>query len=235
MVKKKKQLKVASSKTDQAKTSAGSDGELALDSIKSAYKGEKMKKEAKGKATTEKATTEKAPEEKAPEVGAEHGAPFDEQECGGNGVSDDKVDAQEAIRETARLARLEVAGTGVIPDARVFHLMYLEKCAIEASLQIQVRRTAYERRIEALKQELNNVVRQWENTQKKSVRRISDVRRELENDYGIYMDQWGYDEETGVLRRLPQEAEQEVKSSAPQNEDKLKGANTTTPGDNKSG
>ena len=111
--------------------------------------------------------------------------------------------------------------------------MYLEKCAIEASLQIQVRKTAYERRIEALKLELNGVVRQWEMAQKKAVRRITDVRREIEDDYGIRMEQWGYDEDTGVLRRLPQEVQAEEKSSTLQDGDKLK--SVTAPGENKPG
>ena len=104
-----------------------------------------------------------------------------------------------------RLERSKQADSGTIPDPRVFHLMYLEKCAVEASLQIQVRKNAYTSRIEVLKQELINIVRQWEDTQKKSIRKISDIRREFENDYGIYFNQWGYDEETGSLTKLPQD------------------------------
>ena len=107
-------------------------------------------------------------------------------------------------REKARQERLKMAGTGVIHDGRVFQLMYLEKCVVEASLQAQVRKKAYEERINALRQEANQIIQQWESTQKKTAKRIAEVRREVEEDYGIFLNHWGYDDETGVLQKLSQ-------------------------------
>ena len=144
--------------------------------------------------------------------------------------AEEKVpDIPDTIDDEVRLERLRIAGTGVIPDPRVFRMMYLEKCALEAALQIQVRKSAYESRMQALKAELNNVVRQWEDTQRKSIRKISDVRREVEEDYGIHMNQWGYDEDTGVLKRIPEEALQEIKNATEGKEAKITNINANTP------
>jgi hypothetical protein len=130
---------------------------------------------------------------------------------------EDKVDkldevvemSEEALveidKERARKARLDMAGNGIIQDARTFRLMYLEKCAVEASLQLHVQKTAYDSRIAALRQELNVILRQWETVQKQSIRKIADVRREIEEDYGIFMPHWGYDDDTGTLTRLTQD------------------------------
>ena len=107
-------------------------------------------------------------------------------------------------QEKARQERVKEAGTGVIQDSRVFQLMYLEKCVVEASLQAQVRKKAYEERINALKQECNHVIQQWESTQKKNAKKIAGVRRDIEEDYGIFLNHWGYDDETGVLQKLSQ-------------------------------
>lgn len=118
---------------------------------------------------------------------------------GGKEVENNK----EADKAKERASRLKIASSGEIPDARVFQLAYLEKCAVEADLQIQVRKSAYETRIQVLRNELNGIVRQWEATQKRSLRKIKDIRRDIEEDYGIVLSQWGYNDETGVLEKLP--------------------------------
>lgn len=119
-------------------------------------------------------------------------------------VDEPKMD-KEAEAERAKKARMNMVDNGLIQDARTFRMMYLEKCAVEASLQLHVQKTAYDSRISTLRQELNVILRQWETVQKQSIRKIADVRREIEEDYGIFMPHWGYDDETGTLTRLSQD------------------------------
>lgn len=136
----------------------------------------------------------------------------------------DEVKEEVSEEERARLARLEQAGTGFIEDVRTVRLMYLEKCVVESVLQVQVRRTAYESRIQVLKNEMSSVIRQWEDKQKQAVRKIADLRRELEEAYGIDMSQWGFDDDTGMLLRLPQEVTDQI--DAQKDHSKLKESET---------
>jgi len=168
----------------------------------------------------EKSVDEKPVDEKSMSEGLVNVAEEREKERKAKEEEEKAKAEEEALKEKKRLERLAEAATGVIQDARVFKLMYLEKCAIEATLQIQVRRSAYEARIIALRQEMAGVVQQWEATQSKSVRKISNVRREIEEDYGIYMNHWGYDDETGVLQQLPQEIVDE-NTTKPEKDSKL--------------
>jgi len=116
---------------------------------------------------------------------------------------------EQDVEDPAQLARLEQASTGIITDVRTLRLMYSEKCVLEAILQAQVQRNAYETRIQVLRNEMSSIVRQWEDRQNRIVRKIADLRREMEEDYGINMQQWAFDDETAVLQRLPQtEADQ---------------------------
>jgi len=112
---------------------------------------------------------------------------------------------EEAEKEKQRLARLAQAGSGVIEDVRTLRLMYFDKSVLEAVLQAQVQRNAYEQRIQALKNDMNAVIRGWEQRQKLITRKIVELRREMEEDYGIVMSQWGFDDETATLVRLPQQ------------------------------
>ena len=111
----------------------------------------------------------------------------------------------EKEKEKQRLARLEQAGTGTIEDIRTLRLMYFDKSVLEAVLQAQLQRNAYEQRIQALRNEMNAVIRGWEQKQKLITRKIVELRREMEEDYGIIMNQWGFDDETALLHRLPQQ------------------------------
>ena len=111
----------------------------------------------------------------------------------------------EAEKEKQRLARLEQASTGTIEDIRTLRLMYWDKSVLETVLQAQVQRNAYEQRIQALKNEMSAVIRGWEQKQKLITRKIFELRKELEEDYGIIMSQWGFDDETALLVRLPQQ------------------------------
>lgn len=111
----------------------------------------------------------------------------------------------EAEKEKQRLARLEQAGSGVIEDIRTLRLMYLDKSVLEAVLQAQLQRNAYEQRIQALKNDMSAVIKGWEQKQKLITRKIVELRKELEEDYGIIMSQWGFDDETATLLKLPQQ------------------------------
>lgn len=120
-------------------------------------------------------------------------------------VSDVKLVEEVLDEDSAHQARLAKADTGVIEDPRVLRIMYEEKCVMEAALQANTQRGAYDRRLENLRNELNGILRHWDAVQKTKAKKIASLRQELEGDYGINMMHWGFDDEAAVLVKLPPE------------------------------
>lgn len=139
-------------------------------------------------------------------------------------VADAKLVEEMMDEDAERQARLDEAETGTIADQRVLRIMYEEKCALEAVLQANTQREAYDKRINNLRNELNSVLRQWDAVQKKRALRVAELRRGLEDDYGINMMHWGFDDETAVLVKLPPEVIDQI--DAKKDHSKLKESDT---------
>ena len=122
--------------------------------------------------------------------------------------------------------------SGLIHEPRVFELMYLEKAIVEAGLQRTLQTKVYNERITQLKSELSTILRQWEATQRKQMKRMEEAQLEIEDKHGIYLYEWGYDDVTGCLQKHPPDVlaqihaqrEMQRKKNAPEESDDVTGA-----------
>lgn len=107
-------------------------------------------------------------------------------------------------RKKAKSEEKAVENNGtMINEPRIFELMYLEKAITEAGLQKALQTKTYTERITQLKAELQNVVRQWDVSQRQLMRRMEEAQREIEEKHGIHIYEWGYDDITGVMQKHP--------------------------------
>lgn len=106
----------------------------------------------------------------------------------------------------------EMVKTGKIEDLKIFKLMFLEKSINEVKLLSELKKRAINDQIEQLKAERQSHARSFELRAKNLSEEVLKVRSMFEDEYGIKLSEWGYDDMTGVLVPLNPDVLNEIHS-----------------------
>lgn len=116
------------------------------------------------------------------------------------------VEPSPAVASEAELGALSAEMKLEINEPLVFKLAFLEERLQHAANLVTLKHKIYDERLTQIKLERHNVLAELEREHIRLNQAIKQLREELEAKHGIVLSEYGYDDETGTLKKLPGEA-----------------------------